>query len=100
LKVLDPPVPNGVFIGNGLFAIENGQYDMDTGTLTCNEGFEPNDDSTACVEAGLSGGEVFGVILLVVVLLCLTGIIVWLVYWRVKHPAKLAMLAAKIKART
>ena len=96
---LTAPAPTGarpVAGSSTQFEIENGVYDSLTETVTCDEGYEASEDNQSCESSGPSGGEIFGIILLVIVLVALIGGIVALVVIKTTQPAKWEALKAKV----
>jgi len=84
-----------------LFQISHGQFDASTGETTCDKGYKAktnSDGDTRCTKGGMSGGAIFGILLLVVVLVGLVGFAGTMIFLKVKKPETYDNVVGKMKS--
>jgi len=84
------------------FAISHGTFDAATGNYTCNKGYSlktESDGSMKCTGSSkLSGGAIFGILLLVFVLVGCVAFAGTMIFLKVKHPEKYDTVVGKMKS--
>jgi len=73
-----------------VFSDGSGEINAQTGVVTCFNGYTLNKSSNTCKKngGGISGGQAFGIFLLVIVIVGIIGCVAGVIFLKVKRPEK------------